>query len=180
MEKKGENFLESVWLGEGERKMMVGSMYFLFRPTKKFSLQNEEKIELGGGGVSQIYDKNAHLHLHMSLVQYVASFFFLGGWGLDVGFFLFTQTYFFHLSTFPLLTKQKWEKLKSFLSFHFSNLPLFFILSLFHHSNQTNPKVSHSKNIGVYEPIRLRFGIVDAHFLAKGPNGRRSPTIWKR
>ena len=50
MEKKGENFLESVWLGEGERKMMVGSMYFLFRPTKKFSLQNEEKIELGGGG----------------------------------------------------------------------------------------------------------------------------------
>ena len=67
MEKKGENFLENVWLGEGERKMMVGSMYFLFRPTKKFSLQNEEKIELGGGGgVSQIYDKNAHLHLHMS------------------------------------------------------------------------------------------------------------------
>ena len=54
MEKKGENFLENVWLGEGERKMMVGSMYFLFRPTKKFSLQNEEKIEFGGGGGSFI------------------------------------------------------------------------------------------------------------------------------
>ena len=38
-----ENFLKSVWLGGGERKMMVRSECFLSRLTKKFSLQNREK-----------------------------------------------------------------------------------------------------------------------------------------
>ena len=42
-----ENFLESVWWGEGERKMMMGSMYFLFGSIKKISLQNGEKTEWG-------------------------------------------------------------------------------------------------------------------------------------
>ena len=32
-----ENFLESVWLGGVERKIIVGPRYFLFRLTKKFS-----------------------------------------------------------------------------------------------------------------------------------------------
>ena len=51
----------------------------------------------------------------------------------------FIQTHCFYSSTFLLSTKQKWEKLKSFLSFDFSILSLFFILSLFHPSSQTNP-----------------------------------------
>ena len=37
----------------------------------------------------------------------------------------FIQTHIFHPSTFPLPTKQKWEKLKSFLFFHFSIFPPF-------------------------------------------------------
>ena len=45
----------------------------------------------------------------------------------------FIQTFFFfHLSTFLLPAKQKGEKIKSFLSSHFSILPQFFILLLFH------------------------------------------------
>ena len=48
---------------------------------------------------------------------------------------------FFHLSTFSFLTKQKWEKIIYFLSFHFFILPPFFIILFFHHhSNQTDPK----------------------------------------
>ena len=43
-----------------------------------------------------------------------------------------------HFST--LSTKHKWGKLKTFLSSHFSILPLFSILSLFHYPNQTDPK----------------------------------------
>ena len=43
-EKMGrENSLESVWLREGERKIIVGSMCFLSEPIKRFSLQNREK-----------------------------------------------------------------------------------------------------------------------------------------
>ena len=43
-EKMGrENSLESVWLREGERKIIVGSMCFLSEPIKRFSLQNGEK-----------------------------------------------------------------------------------------------------------------------------------------
>ena len=37
--KRGENFLESVWLEEGERKILVGTKCFLLRFTKKFSLK---------------------------------------------------------------------------------------------------------------------------------------------
>ena len=37
----------------------------------------------------------------------------------------FIQTYFFHPSTFLFPTKQKGEKIKSFLSSHFSILPPF-------------------------------------------------------
>ena len=40
---------------------------------------------------------------------------------------------------FSTPTKQKKEKLKSFLFSHFSILPQFSILSLFHPSNQTDP-----------------------------------------
>ena len=42
-----------------------------------------------------------------------------------------------------LSTKHKWEKLKTFLSSHFSILPLFSILSFFHPSNQMDPKLTH-------------------------------------
>ena len=52
----------------------------------------------------------------------------------------FIQTHFFYPSTFSLTTKQKREKINFFLSFHFSNLSPFFIISLFHPSNQTNPQ----------------------------------------
>ena len=52
----------------------------------------------------------------------------------------FIQTHFFHPSIFSLPTKQKEKKLKSFLSSHFSILPPFSILPLFHPSNQTDPK----------------------------------------
>ena len=38
-----ENSLESVWLREGERKIIVGFMCFLSEPIKRFSLQNGEK-----------------------------------------------------------------------------------------------------------------------------------------
>ena len=38
-----ENSLESVWLREGERKIIMGSMCFLSEPIKRFSLQNGEK-----------------------------------------------------------------------------------------------------------------------------------------
>ena len=37
-----ENFLKGVWLGSGEGKEMVRPVCFFPRPTKKFSLQNEE------------------------------------------------------------------------------------------------------------------------------------------
>ena len=50
------------------------------------------------------------------------------------------QTHFFHPSTFPLPTKQKGKKLKSFLSSHFFILPPFSILQLFHPSNQVDLK----------------------------------------
>ena len=44
----------------------------------------------------------------------------------------------FHFS--PLPTKHKWGKTKSFLSFYFSILLQFSIISLFHLPNQTDPK----------------------------------------
>ena len=52
----------------------------------------------------------------------------------------FIQTHFFYFSTFSLPTKQKWEKLKFFLSSHFSILLPFSILPLFYPSNQMFPK----------------------------------------
>ena len=52
----------------------------------------------------------------------------------------FIQRHFFHHSTFSLSTKQKWGKLIFFLFPHFSNLPPFSILPLFHSSNQTDSK----------------------------------------
>ena len=51
----------------------------------------------------------------------------------------FIQTYFFHPLTFPLLTKQKCEKINFFLSSHFSILPPFSVFPDFHSSNQANP-----------------------------------------
>ena len=42
---------------------------------------------------------------------------------------------FFHPSTFSLSTKQKGEKIKYYISSHFSILPPFSIFTLFHHSN---------------------------------------------
>ena len=45
----------------------------------------------------------------------------------------------FHLSTFSLITKQKWEKLNFFFILSIFHPQQFFILSLFHSSNQTNP-----------------------------------------
>ena len=53
----------------------------------------------------------------------------------------FIQTHFFYPSIFPLPIKKKGEKLNSFLFSYFSILPPFSILSLFHSSNQTNPKL---------------------------------------
>ena len=44
-EKINENFLVGVLLEGGEEKNVVGSKYFLSRPTKIFSPQNEKKIE---------------------------------------------------------------------------------------------------------------------------------------
>ena len=51
----------------------------------------------------------------------------------------FIQTHFLRYSTFPLSTKQNGEKVKNFLSSHFSILPPFSILPLFYSSNQTDP-----------------------------------------
>ena len=51
----------------------------------------------------------------------------------------FIQTYFFHPLTFPLLTKQKCEKINFFLSSDFSILPPFSIFPHFHSSNQGDP-----------------------------------------
>ena len=44
----------------------------------------------------------------------------------------FIQTHFFHSFTFSLLTKQKWGKLKYFLSFHFSTLSTKWTLRVIH------------------------------------------------
>ena len=52
----------------------------------------------------------------------------------------FIQTHFFYFSTFSLPTKQKWGKLKFFLSSHFLILLPFSILPLFYPSNQMFPK----------------------------------------
>ena len=55
-----------------------------------------------------------------------------------VTFFMFFVLYkhFFYHSTFSLPIKQKWGKLKSYLSSYFSTLPLF------HFSNQSDPKTN--------------------------------------
>ena len=58
----------------------------------------------------------------------------------------FIQTHFFHPSTFLLSTKQKWEKIKSFLFSHFFILPPFFIISFFHYSKQTDLNKSQREN----------------------------------
>ena len=64
------NFLENVWLGGGERKMMLGLRCFLPRPIKKFSYQNEEKTKWGE------FDRQmTKMHvLAQGLVQYVIAF----------------------------------------------------------------------------------------------------------
>ena len=65
-----ENFLENVWLGGGERKMMMGLRCFLPRSIKKFSHQNEEKTKWGE------FDRQMtkmHVLAH-GLVQYVIAF----------------------------------------------------------------------------------------------------------
>ena len=67
--------------------------------------------------------------------------FVLIGYHFLIGYMSkFIQRHFFHHSTFSLPTKQKGGKLIFFLFPHFSNLPPFSILPLFHSSNQTNPK----------------------------------------
>ena len=48
-ERERENFLEGVWLGGEERKMMMG-LVVLPRLTKKFSPQDGEKIGWGKFG----------------------------------------------------------------------------------------------------------------------------------
>ena len=48
-ERERENFLEGVWLGGEERKMMMGPVV-LPRLTKKFSPQDGEKIGWGKFG----------------------------------------------------------------------------------------------------------------------------------
>ena len=53
---------------------MMGPRYFLFRPTKKFSSQNEEKIE--GRKWNCLIDENAHIHSHMSFNRKLLFFTF--------------------------------------------------------------------------------------------------------
>jgi len=52
----------------------------------------------------------------------------------------FIQTHFFYFFTFSLPTKQIRDKIKYFLSSHFSILSPFSVLSFFHSSNQTDFK----------------------------------------
>ena len=43
-DKMRRKLFECVWLEEEERKMIVGSRYFLPEPIKKFSQQNRRKL----------------------------------------------------------------------------------------------------------------------------------------
>ena len=73
----------------------------------------------------------------------------------------FIQTHFFHPSIFALPTKQKWEKLKYFISSYFSILSQFFILLLFHPSNETDPKWTQNFNpLQFYSSHSIHFGLI--------------------
>ena len=73
-------FLECVWLGGERRKEMIGFRYFLSKPTKKFSPQNEVKTRRGDYFIYLCTWANGESFLHkclfFPLIQLPFSFLF--------------------------------------------------------------------------------------------------------
>ena len=86
-ENRKENFFVVCLVGWRERKINGGTHVFFFRPTKKFSLQNKEKIK--GKNCASFFNENAHVQLHMDLSKLLFFTLFLFFLLLDVACFFF-------------------------------------------------------------------------------------------
>ena len=86
-ENRKENFFVVCLVGWRERKINGGTHVFFFRPTKKFSLQNEEKTK--GKNCASFFNENAHVQLHIDLSKLLFFTLFLFFLLLDVACFFF-------------------------------------------------------------------------------------------